>query len=140
MNSENMNNSIEIYLNSDYEKFEKYERYQFLIKEMSSVLQKSSSLLDIGCAKGELIYLLQKRYNNIDYWGIEYSQELVNLANKNLKNVNIIQGNARNFYLNKRFDIIVMSRLLSIFDDVEEILQNCINHLKKWILFHFWWI
>jgi ubiquinone/menaquinone biosynthesis C-methylase UbiE len=128
----NINKSIESYKNSDYEKFRDYDRFKFLISNIKDDLMKSDSLLDIGCAKGELIYLL-KEYNDIPYTGLEYSEELLDLTKKeqSLKDVTFVKGDAQNFNLNREFDITVMSGVLSIFDEIENVLKNMIMHTKK---------
>jgi len=127
----NINNSIETYLNDEYEKFEKYDRFKFLIDEISSCFDNNYSLLDIGGAKGELIYLLKKRFPQANYTCLEYNEKLVNIGKKHLFDVNFIQGDAQNFNLNTQFDIVVMSGVLSIFDDIDKVLYNMLKHIKK---------
>jgi len=125
------NISIESYKNSDYEKFRKYERFQFLINNID--FSNANSLLDIGCAKGELIYLLKEKYPNIKYTGLEYSQELIDIALKEpfLKGVKFIKGDAQSFDLQKEFDIVVMSGVLSIFDEIDKVLKIMTKHIKN---------
>lgn len=130
MNSKNINKSINSYKEQSYEKFKEYERYKFLIAHILPVLGHDKSLLDIGCAKGELIYILRETYPDISYHGLEYSQELINMARAQdfFKDVDFTQGDAQDFELNKSFDVTVMSGVLSIFDDIEKPLNMMIKH------------
>lgn len=124
--------SIDAYLNSSYEKFKEYERYQFLIEHMKSAMESASSLLDIGCAKGELLYLLRQIYPNVAYAGIDYSQKLVNLAKEeqSLEGVLFQQGDAADFDLGRQYDVTVMSGVLSLFDDIEKPLGAMLRHTR----------
>jgi len=126
----NINKSVETYLNEEYEKFKEYERFQFLIDKINKNFNDSSSLLDIGGAKGELIYLLKQKYPKANYTCLEYNEELIELGRKNLKDVKFIQGDAKNFNLNRKFDVVVMSGVLSIFDEIEVVLNNMLKHIK----------
>lgn len=130
---DNINKSIDSYNNSDYEKFKSYDRFDFLIREMSDSLKSASNCLDIGCAKGELIYILKEKYPKITYVGLEYSKELIDIAQKEsfLKDVVFIEGDAQKFKLNEKFDIVVMSGVLSIFDEVQNILDNMLDHINS---------
>lgn len=135
MFNKNINKSIDSYLNSDYSKFKKYERINFLINEISRNIdpKKIYELLDIGCSKGEFIYILKDKFSNINFTGLEYSNELLKIAKNEpfLKDVNFINGDARTFDIKKKFDFIVMSGVLSIFDEIEAPIKRIINHLKS---------
>ncbi|MCX6077360.1 MAG: class I SAM-dependent methyltransferase [Campylobacterales bacterium] len=128
-----MNNSIENYKLFDYEKFKNYDRFKFLVSMMEQKLNDSDTLLDIGCAKAELIYCLKEKFPHIQYTGLEFSQDLIDMASSQsfLKDVKLIQGDAQNFNINKKFDIVVMSGVLSIFDEIEVVLTNFISHLTN---------
>ena len=58
----NINTSIETYKEGSYEKFKGYERTRFLFTHILPRLEKAESVLDIGCAKGELIYAMKERF------------------------------------------------------------------------------
>jgi ubiquinone/menaquinone biosynthesis C-methylase UbiE len=100
---------------------------------MVPVLNESSSLLDIGCAKGELIWLLKERWPDIHYAGLEYAESLIKIARQEprLKNVEFHQGDAFDFDLQKEFDVVVLSGLLSIFDEIEPPLHAAMRHLRS---------
>lgn len=124
------NKSIEVYKNSDYDKFKQYDRFKFLIENISSHNGKKDNILDIGCAKGELIYCLKDVLPHSCFTGLEYSSDLIEKAHEEpkLENVSFVQGDALDFDLNKKFDITIISGVLSIFDDYKTIVSNAIKH------------
>jgi len=127
------NRSIRAYSTTNYDYFRDYDRIKFKLTHMESSLKKASSLLDIGCAKGELIYLMKEKFPHIKYTGLEYNQELIEIAQKEsfLNTVNFVNGDARDFNLNQSFDIVLMSGVLSIFDDFSTVIQNMLNHISS---------
>ncbi|MBT5771987.1 MAG: class I SAM-dependent methyltransferase [Flavobacteriaceae bacterium] len=80
-----------------------------------------------------MIYLLKENFINIDFTGIDISKDLINMAKKEifLDSVKFIQDDISTFSLKENFDIVIMSGVLSIFDDFEKILLNVLNHMKK---------
>ena len=129
---ENVNKSIDVYKNNDYEKFSSYERFHFVKNHMDQSCKEASSFLDIGCAKGEFIYFLKKSHPHINYTGLEYSNDLINIGREQpqLNDVEWIHGDAQDFSLSKQFDIVYMSGVLSIFDEFEPVLKNSLEHLS----------
>lgn len=126
-----INKSINAYSDSSYEAFREYERYIFLIDHLRPVLEGVTSFLDIGCAKGELLYLLKDEFPGVDLWGLEKSRELLELAAResSLDGITFVEGDASDFRLDRKFDVAVMSGVLSIFDEVEGPLDALVNCL-----------
>ena len=124
--------AINVYKDKSYDEYKKYERFGFMLQHMDSALKNANSLLDIGCAKGEFIYALKEIYKDINYSGIEYSPELVKMANNQpfLHDVSISEGDITSMNLNTKFDITVLAGVLSIFDDFEIPLLNMITHTE----------
>jgi len=132
----NINRSIEAYADSDYETFKTYERYQFLLKRVSDKVEQHGagcSVLDIGCAKGEFLYLMRQRYPELSYFGIDYSEQLLQMAKneKTLSQVSFIRGDACRFHLEKDFSVTVMSGVLSIFDDISKPIECMVRHTAQ---------
>lgn len=132
MLNNNINKSIETYTSGSYEKYMGYDRFAFLYEKMKPALDKASSILDIGCSKGEFFYFLKKQSIDIKMVGLEYAQQLIDMAKSEelLQNVNFIKGDAAGFDLNDKFDIALMAGVLSIFDDISKPLQGMLNHLN----------
>jgi SAM-dependent methyltransferase len=129
-----------IYINENYYKDPK-ESFLFIHKIINEN-HHVPSVLDLGCARGEFLYYLK---NNIEYErlaGIDYSYKLINEAKKfdGLNGVEFEVGSADNFNLNSKFDVVVMSGVLSYFNDIYKVFECMKNHLKsggKIIIFGF---
>lgn len=121
-----------IYLKEDYYSNPK-ESFKFLANLIYNDFKKPS-ILDIGCSKGEFLNYVK---NNFDYeilYGIDYSENLINIAKQhaNLKDNNIFfqVADAENFQIDSKFDAIVMSGVLSYFDNPSFCIKQIANHIK----------
>jgi ubiquinone/menaquinone biosynthesis C-methylase UbiE len=130
--SGNINKSIETHLTKPYEKFKSYERFKFVGSIIGKKLKNGAEFLDIGCGKGEFIYFLKDSFPDVRFTGIELSRELVVLAKgePKLSDVTFIRADAQDFNLKKQFDYVLMSGVLSIFDDFRRLLARMAKHLK----------
>ncbi|MGE5417652.1 MAG: class I SAM-dependent methyltransferase [Acidobacteriota bacterium] len=131
--NDNVNISIETYIESSYEKYKSYDRFRFVLDVLSRRINDGNTFLDVGCAKGEFIYFLKEIYPNVKYTGLEISEQLLDMARlePQLSGVEFLQGDARGFSLERKFDHALMSGVLSIFDDFERPLFNMVNHIKS---------
>jgi len=116
------------------ENYYKHPKETFIfIKKLISPLPFSKdfipSLLDIGCARGEFLYYVKKEFQLTDCYGVDYSSNLINHANR-LNGINFLTDSAESFNIDKEFDIITMMGVLSYFDDVCPSLSNIKKHLK----------
>jgi 2-polyprenyl-3-methyl-5-hydroxy-6-metoxy-1,4-benzoquinol methylase len=104
--------------------------YKILKKRISK--NKNYELLDVGCANGELLYFLSQKFSNIKFYGADVRKDLINLAKKKLsQNIYLKQCDYNKKSLNKKFDIIICSGVISIFDKLDIFFKNIKNNLKK---------
>lgn len=104
------------------------KRYNDVIDRIELFINKKSSILDIGCAKGGLLRTFKYRgYNNL--YGIEPSEDAIN----HLKTFGI-DGKCLSLFeankLNKKFDAVILTQVLEHIFDLEKmkyILQNLLN-------------
>ena len=87
------------------------------------------SILDIGCATGAFLYYVKKEFQLTDCYGVDYSSNLINQANR-LDGINFLTDSAESFNIDKEFDVITMQGVLSYFDDIYPSLSNIKKHLK----------
>jgi len=129
----NINSSVDSYLVSSYEEFKIYERFHFIREAMQRNGINKGEFLDIGCAKGEFIYYLKDYFPKLRFTGIDISTELISKARQEpkLQDANFYVADVLDFNLNKFFDFVLMSGVLSIFDDLTTILEQMIKHLKS---------
>ena len=79
-------------------------------------LQPGSTILEIGCGEGILLYELKK--NGYQVLGIEPSQNGCKKANQ--KGIEVIQGSFPNVKIDTKFNLIIMSHVLEHIFDLEQ--------------------
>ena len=104
------------------------KRYNDVINRIEQFINKESSILDIGCAKGGLLRTFKDRgYNNL--YGVEPSEEAINYLKTfgiDGKCLSLFEANK----LNKKFDAIILTQVLEHIFDLEKmksILKNLLN-------------
>ena len=122
-----------IYLKSNLYKKPK-ESVKFLQKILNKRLssKKNYKVIDIGCANGELLYFLKKYNKNFNLTGVDIRQDLLNKAKNNLPQDIILKKIDFNSKIKffEKFDIIICSGVIGIFDDLKVFFNN-INKIKK---------
>jgi len=121
-----------------YLKENRYDNYKesflFLVKLLNKVIikEKKYSLIDVGCANGELIYLLKKRFKNISFTGLDIRKDLIKKAKKKLgKKVNFINNDIFRNIINEQFDFVICSGVIGITDEPKKFLNNLKKMKKK---------
>ncbi|MFT4666567.1 MAG: SAM-dependent methyltransferase [Polaribacter sp.] len=113
-----------------YQSFIDYEEeFQFY----SNILQQygKSEVLEIGSGTGNLAPKFSK--NGFQYSGLDYSQEMIDIAQKKIPNGKFLQGDMRNFQLEKPVEsIIITARTVSYLltnKDVMSCFKSICNNL-----------
>ncbi len=112
-----------------------------LFKEISALIKthyggKTDKLdvLDAGCASGELPYFLKEDLGTSGtVWGFDVAQTLVNNAMERFgdSGIKFFVRDAWEFKLDRTFDVVTMTSLISYFDDPYPILRAALTHLKS---------
>ena len=117
-----------------YEKEKGYLNPKMSFLELFKILKvkPNESILDVGSANGALLYNLKKKYRNNKLSGFEILPSLIKVAKKNLpKCINLYRVDiTKKIKIKEKFDIIIISGVISIFDDYKKPLKNLINILK----------
>lgn len=123
----------ETYKQTSYEAIAKYDRVGFMMGVMKKTLETTESFLDIGCAKGEIIAAFKSKWPEIAYTGVDASDELIELAQSYppLNGVKFSCGKVEDLNLGSEFDVVLMSGLLSCFDDINLPLKAFMEHLRE---------
>jgi len=90
------------------------------------------SLLDVGGASGEFVYYLNKRFPKLSLSCIDYDNKLIEIGRNKVPNCQFFVGDANNMTIfdNMQFDIATFVGTISIFDDPEISLNECIRVTK----------
>ena len=89
-------------------------------------LDSSSSVLDVGCAKGFMLYDLKKNIPGIKVNGIDISEYAIKNSLKEIKE-DLIVGNATNLpYEDNSFDVVISINTVHNLD-----IENCAKALKE---------
>lgn len=91
-------------------------------------------LLDIGCASGAFIQLIRPRFAAAKFTGIDISAELIELAKKKFEadpNCSFYVQDALAYTPQSKYDVIIASGVLSIFEDFEEPLSKWLSWLES---------
>ena len=117
------------------------ECFKFLKKILNKSLKKNKTynLLDIGCANGELLYYLNKNFKNINLHGVDVRADLIKVGKKRLpSNIKLhkLDYNKKQI-IKKKYDLIICSGVISIFDDLDIFIKNIKKSLAKNSLLYF---
>lgn len=125
--------SAYVYMEEDYYNQPKeLFKYVYGLMKGEIVEGKEYSVLDIGCAKGELLYYLKMQHDFKRKVGVDFSHMLIAEGKKyeGLNDVEFICDRAESFDFNEKFDFVIMMGVLSFFDEIAPPLDNIKKHLK----------
>jgi SAM-dependent methyltransferase len=109
----------------DYE--EEYHFYSRLIQQY-----RKTNVLEIGSGTGHLANYFQAA--NFEYFGLDYSTEMISIAQNRVPNVIFLHGDMRNFSLQKNVEsIIITARTISYLltnNDVINTFSSVYNNLE----------
>lgn len=111
-----------------------YKGEKYLI---TKYVKKNDTILDIGCAQGGLFKILKKKFSNIDYTGLDFNKEMINLAKKKIDKKKFFLFKGKNYYsfFKKRFDVVIIFGILHLNTNWKSILINAYKVAKKKVLF-----
>ncbi len=104
--------------------------YKILKKKLS--IKKRYKVLDVGCSNGELLFFLNKKFRNFDFHGVDLRNDLIKLAkNKLPKNITLKKKDYTKETLKGKFDIIIVSGVIGILDELDNFFTNIKKNMKK---------
>lgn len=111
-----------------------YKGEKYLLKKYIS---NNQSILDIGCAQGNLFSILKKKHKKLEYIGIDTNLEMIKLAKKkfpdgkfyNYKNLKYSN------YFKKKFDIVIIFGTLHVNSNWKKMLLEAYKVSSKYVLF-----
>lgn len=124
------NFQIDTYLEQQELKQHQLDMLGLLDKNVSNV----AHILDLGCANGLFSCAMKQHYASARVTGVEVSPEMIAEARQNFKNINdaeVIESTIEEFEPSVKYDVIVASGVLSLFDEPFEQLSRWMNWLSS---------
>ncbi|MBT5951276.1 MAG: methyltransferase domain-containing protein [Betaproteobacteria bacterium] len=127
---------------ADYRNFEHYlsaskkvepkETFKGIVRFINQLgLKDGASILDVGCAAGELLSYLRGVYPTFNLVGIDVFDQLLEAAKKQVPEADFMNASALNLpeNFNEKFDIVTAVGVMSIFDEnqLEKLWVNLLN-------------
>ena len=113
-------------------KIEAKDWIQYCDKFYSKIgVSMDDSVFEIGCGSGAFLYPLYLRKNLVE--GIDYSENLLDLARKVMPESNFTCEDAVTFKLNKTYDVVLSHSVFQYFHDLNqaEMVLKTMNRLAK---------
>lgn len=87
---------------------------QLLIREYAATIPAGSSVLEIGCATGDLLHSVKPRFAV----GVDISENMLSIARKKYPQYIFIRQNAQKLSIDEKFDYIIISDLIGYLEDI----------------------
>ncbi len=111
-----------------------YRGEKYLI---SKFIRKNDSVLDIGCGQGGLFDILNKKFKKIHYTGIDFNQNMINVAKLNFPRAKFHYFKKDNYlkFFKKKFDVVIIFGILHLNPNWKKLLISASKVTKRAILF-----
>lgn len=116
-------------------KFVVKELFKEIARDTKNYFKKTNniSILDIGTACGELIYFLKNDLKtNGEIWGVDLDPSYIKCGKDRFgdEGINFVVGDALNFNLKRKFNLVLVTSVFSYFDDPRQAFKNVLRHLS----------
>lgn len=121
----------ETYLGADKATAEK-DVYRFLWSKLEPAGFQPKTILDVGCATGDLLVYLSSRFPNASLAGLDLEPELIDAAKQrpDLSSADLHIGDALTTLLGK-YEVVLCFGVMGIFDNFEPLLENLVANTKS---------
>ena len=128
-NKKYLNSQVSTYKNDVKIRHHQFKTIKLIEKKINNF---SGNFLDIGCANGILTNYLSKKYQKIDFLGVDIAGDLIKIAKSNVKNNNstFVTKDIDKTRFQKKFDLVNASGMLSNYEEFEKPLMNWVKLLK----------
>lgn len=113
-----------------------YNEWVKMYKELKNILggQTVQSIYEVGCGCGVNLYLFQNRMKDAVLGGIDYSQNLIDIAKRVVPSGKLVWGNAEDMDIVEKYDFVMADSVFQYFGDreyAEDILNKMILKSQK---------
>jgi SAM-dependent methyltransferase len=95
-------------------------------------IPEDSKILEVGCGTGELLAAVKGREKT----GIDFCKPLIKQAKEAYPSIHFVHMEAENITLNETYDVIILSNLVGVLDDIEHVFNELqkVSHEKTRII------
>jgi len=104
---------------------------KFFFKAINS----SSTFLDLGCATGNFIQIIQSKTKIKDYLGIDTSNNMIERAKLKYPNFRFLHYNGKFLSVKKKFDLSFCFGTLEYCNNYESLIKQMLNLTNKFLVF-----
>ncbi len=117
-----------------------YDRLRPIVFPFNKILKfipdEPIEVLDIGSGYGTLCFEMKRRYKDLKITGVEIKRKRVEVSkrkSKGIKNLNFLVGDALDFSLGKKFDIVLCTDLIHHLPrkSIHNLINKIDEHLKQ---------
>ena len=104
---------------------------------LSKYVNKSFTILDIGCAQGGMYRILKSKLKNIDYTGVDFNRKMIILAKKKYPQAKFYRLSHTDYlsFFKKRFDVVIIFGILHLNSNWKDIIKAAYKVTRNFILF-----
>lgn len=107
---------------------------EFIINTLEKDLNEDSTLnlLDLGSGPGELVSLIEKKYNNINISAIDFSEEMLRISLSKNHRTRHINLDIKDLYkIEDKFNIIICTHSLPYYKDLDSVFMDLYRLLEN---------
>ncbi len=113
-------------------------RFWYVFRTLKRILRKrgnSSYIIDVGCASGEILFPLSRRFPDCEFVGIDISDSALEACtrlaeHKDLKQVTFVKSDLFGYKPETRADLVFCISVIQLIPDLEKVLKKLLSFLN----------
>ncbi len=119
---------IKEYWDQFAEKWVKYRKkrsyyWNSITKYCNYFIHPESTVIEIGCGSGDLLNAINAKEKT----GIDFSSAMISLGKQQFQDITFYEMPAEDINLNEKYDVVVMSNLIGLLPDIEQVFNQLHN-------------
>lgn len=102
---------------------------------VSKLKEPMNNILDLGCASGRFIELLQKKFKKFSFTGVDIVPDQIELAKKNYPKHTFFCRDILKFKVDKKYDLVNSTGVLLHEPNFEKFINLMLSYSNKYIMF-----
>jgi len=113
------------------------ERFRSEVFFLEQIMETGMSILDVGCANGDLYVGLKEKYSSVEYTGLDVAENLLEKARLICPEVEFIHGNLLEnnpFGKDDKFDLVTATGVLQHEQEFSSLVQSMLDLSNNYVL------